>query len=60
MCFTDLSPRSGNGPQVVNKIGLGHANTAVNDRQGVVGLVGDDMDKELRLGIQDLDSTRTF
>lgn len=34
-----------------NYTGLGHADTAVDDGERVVGIVWDDVDEELRLGI---------
>lgn len=35
-----LSSGLGDGPQVVNQVGLGHADSGVLDRQGVVSLNG--------------------
>mmetsp|Transcript_28972 Transcript_28972/g.61126 ORF Transcript_28972/g.61126 Transcript_28972/m.61126 type:complete len:729 (-) Transcript_28972:69-2255(-) len=47
-----LGARARDGAQVVHQVGLGHAQTRVDDRQGVVGLVRDDVDEELRLGLE--------
>ena len=44
--------RAGDGTQVVDQVGLGHADTAVLDGEGVVGLVGDEVDEQLWLGLQ--------
>jgi hypothetical protein len=52
-CLHELfCARSCNGTKVVHKVRLGHTNATVNDCQGIVGLVRDDVDEQLRLGIQ--------
>mmetsp|Transcript_1462 Transcript_1462/g.2800 ORF Transcript_1462/g.2800 Transcript_1462/m.2800 type:complete len:312 (+) Transcript_1462:1404-2339(+) len=48
-----LGSRLGNGSEVVNKIGLGHTNSGVLDGERVVGLIGDELDLELRLAVED-------
>ena len=40
------------GPEVVDEVGLGHANAAVDDRERGGRLVGDDVDEEVRLCIE--------
>lgn len=47
-----LGPRPGDGPEVVDEVRLGHANAAVDDRERVGRLVGDDVDEELGLRIE--------
>ena len=42
----------GNGTQVVDQIGLGHANTGVNDGEGLGFPVWDDLDEELLLRLE--------
>jgi len=46
--------RSGLGDrsQVVDEIGFGHAHTGVHDGDGLVLLVGDDLDEELLLSVE--------
>ena len=41
----------GDGTQVVDEVGLGHTNTGILDGEGVVGLVGRDLDVEVGLGL---------
>ncbi|CAH0377059.1 unnamed protein product, partial [Pelagomonas calceolata] len=43
----------GDRAEVVDEVGLGHADARVDDGQGVVGLVGHDVDLEVRLGVED-------
>mmetsp|Transcript_6009 Transcript_6009/g.13233 ORF Transcript_6009/g.13233 Transcript_6009/m.13233 type:complete len:214 (-) Transcript_6009:17-658(-) len=43
----------GDGPEVVYEVGLGHADAGVLDGEGVVGLVGDELDLEFRLAVED-------
>ena len=43
----------GDGTEVVDEVGLGHADTGILDGEGVVGLVGDELDVEVGLGVQD-------
>ena len=50
---TNLSSRLGDGTKVVDKIGLGHTDTRVDDGENLVLLVGDDPDAELLSGIED-------
>merc|ERR1719326_157000 len=45
----------GDGPQIVDEVGLGHADARVDDGQRVVGLVGHDVDLEVRLGMTKAD-----
>jgi len=47
-----LGARLGNGTQVVDEVGLGHADAAVDDGQGLGLLVGHDLDEEVLLGLQ--------
>ena len=47
-----LGPGPGDGPQVVDEVGLGHADAAVDDGEGVRGLVWDNVDEQLRLRIE--------
>jgi len=47
-----LGPGPGDGPQVVDEVGLGHADAAVDDGESVGGLVRDKVDEQLRLRIQ--------
>merc|ERR1719284_1772360 len=42
----------GDGSEVVHEVALGHTNTSVVDGQGVVGLVWDDLDSEVWLGLE--------
>lgn len=39
--------------EVVDEISLGHADTRVAQGEGVVGLVRDDLDLELRIAVED-------
>jgi hypothetical protein len=48
-----LGPRLGDGSEVIHEIGLGHTDTAILDGEGVVGLVGDELDLELGLAVED-------
>lgn len=48
-----LGARFGDGAEVVHEVGLGHADAAVFDGQRVVGLVGDELDLQLGLRIED-------
>ena len=43
----------GDGSEIVDEVGLGHSDSRVLDGQRVVGLVGDELDLELGLGIED-------
>ena len=43
----------GDGTKVVDEVGLGHANAGILNGEGVVGLVGDELDVEVGLGVQD-------
>ena len=43
----------GDRTKIVDEVGLGHADARVDDGQGVVGLVGHDVDLEVRLGVED-------
>ena len=47
-----LGARLGDGTQVVDQVGLGHANTAVDDGQGLVLRIGHDLDEKLFLGLK--------
>jgi hypothetical protein len=47
-----LGPGPGDCTEVVDEVGLGHADAAVNDRERVARLVRDDMDEQLRLRIE--------
>ena len=47
-----LGPGASDGAKVVDEIGFGHADTAVDDGQGVGGLVRNDVDEKLRLGVE--------
>jgi hypothetical protein len=40
-----LGPGPGDGPEVVDKVGLGHADVVVNDREHAARLVGDNVDE---------------
>ncbi len=42
----------GNGAQIVDQIGLGHANARVFNGQSVIGLVGNELDLQFRLRIE--------
>jgi hypothetical protein len=42
-----LGTGAGNSTQVVDQVGLGHANTGIPDGQGLVLLIGDDVDAEV-------------
>ena len=42
----------GDGTEVVDEVGLGHADTGILNGEGVVGLVGDELDVEVGLGVQ--------
>ena len=46
-----LSTRLGDGTEVVDYIRLGHADTGITDRQGLVLLVGDDADDEVLVAV---------
>merc|ERR1719298_47194 len=48
-----LGARLHDRAKVGDHLGLGHAHTRVDDRQGVVGLVGDEADVELGVGVKD-------
>mmetsp|Transcript_34651 Transcript_34651/g.70026 ORF Transcript_34651/g.70026 Transcript_34651/m.70026 type:complete len:207 (+) Transcript_34651:1291-1911(+) len=41
----------GDGTEVVDEVGLGHADAGILDGEGVVGLVGDDLDVKVGLGV---------
>ena len=47
-----LGTGPGDGPEVVDEVGLGHADAAVDDGERVAGLVGDNVDEQLRLRIE--------
>jgi hypothetical protein len=47
-----LGPGPGDGTEVVDKVGLGHADAAVDDGERVRGLVWDKVDEKLRLRIE--------
>jgi hypothetical protein len=47
-----LGSRASNGSQVVDHVGLGHTDTRVHKSQGLVGLVGQDVDEEVGFSIQ--------
>jgi len=42
----------GDGTEVVDEVGLSHADARVNDGDGLALLVGDDLDEELLLGVE--------
>lgn len=44
----------GDGTEVGHEILLGHTNTGIADGEGLVGLVGDDLDLHLLAGLEDL------
>mmetsp|Transcript_22345 Transcript_22345/g.44750 ORF Transcript_22345/g.44750 Transcript_22345/m.44750 type:complete len:398 (-) Transcript_22345:262-1455(-) len=48
-----LGPGLGDGSKIIDEVGLGHADAAVFDGQSVVGLVGDELDLQFWLGVQD-------
>ena len=43
---------AGNGTQVVDEVGLGHANTAILDGKRLGLLVGDDVDAEVLAAVE--------
>ncbi|MNE61448.1 hypothetical protein D3C80_1566630 [compost metagenome] len=47
-----LCSRSSNSTQIVNQISLGHTNTAINEGQGLVVLVRNDLNEEFLFRIQ--------
>merc|ERR1712166_1193182 len=47
-----LGSRLGNCSEVTDEVGLGHTNTGILDGEGVVGLVGNDSNTELRLSLK--------
>merc|ERR1719225_2006799 len=47
-----LGPGLGDGPEVVDHVSLGHANTGVNDGEGIGIRVRDDLDEEFLLVVQ--------
>ncbi|KAJ4911243.1 Uncharacterized protein Rs2_05864 [Raphanus sativus] len=47
-----LGARPSDGSKVVNQISLGHTDTTIDNGQGVVSLVGNDVDEKLRLAIE--------
>mmetsp|Transcript_17764 Transcript_17764/g.57462 ORF Transcript_17764/g.57462 Transcript_17764/m.57462 type:complete len:716 (-) Transcript_17764:251-2398(-) len=47
-----LGAGAGDGAEIVDEISLGHADAGVLDGQGVVGLVGHNVDEQLGLGIE--------
>lgn len=48
-----LCARLGDGTEVVDHVGFGHADTGVDDGEDFLLLVGDDADDELFLGVED-------
>ena len=48
-----LGTRLGDGTEVVDHVRLGHADTGITDRQGLVLLVGDDADDKVLAGVED-------
>jgi hypothetical protein len=42
----------GNGSKIVDEIGFGHSNTSIEDGQGLVLLIGDNVDLELRFSLK--------
>lgn len=49
---TYFCARLGDGPEVVDHVGLGHTNTGITDGKDFVLLVRDDADVELLLRVQ--------
>ena len=47
-----LGARLGDRTEVVDEVGLGHTDTGITDRQGLVGLVRDDADVEVLFGVE--------
>jgi len=47
-----LGPGPGDGTEVVDEVGLGHADATVDDGERVRGLVWDNVDEQLRLRIE--------
>lgn len=47
-----LGARLGDGTEVVDEVGLGHANTGIADGEDLVVLVGGDADVELLAGVE--------
>ena len=47
-----LGPRPSDRAEIVDKIGFCHADATIDYGQGVSGLVRDDMDEKLRLGVK--------
>mmetsp|Transcript_478 Transcript_478/g.1109 ORF Transcript_478/g.1109 Transcript_478/m.1109 type:complete len:214 (+) Transcript_478:3749-4390(+) len=43
----------GNGSEVVDKVGLGHTNTAILNGKGVVSLIGNELDLQFWVSVQD-------
>jgi len=48
-----LRPRLGDGPQVVDQVSLGHADTTVADGENFIIFVWDDANEELLFGLED-------
>ena len=42
----------GDGTEVVDEVGLGHTDTGIADGEGLVGLIGDDLDVEVLAGVE--------
>lgn len=55
-----LGARLGNGTQVVNEVCFGHANSSINDGQGPVSLVGDDVNFQILATVQLGGISQTF
>ena len=47
-----LGARLGNSSEIVDELGLGHTNTRVPEGKSVVGLIWDDLDAEVGLGLE--------
>mmetsp|Transcript_15219 Transcript_15219/g.22480 ORF Transcript_15219/g.22480 Transcript_15219/m.22480 type:complete len:225 (+) Transcript_15219:1436-2110(+) len=41
------------GTEIVDEVSLGHSDSAILDGQGVVGLVGNELDLHIRIGLED-------
>ncbi len=50
---TYLRAGLGDGTEVVDEVGLGHADTGIDDGENLVLLVGDDADIEVLAGVKD-------
>lgn len=47
-----LGARAGNGTEVVDEVGLGHANTGILDGEGLGLLVGNDVDAQVFAAVE--------